>query len=102
MTIEQITNLINNKRVLASKKDILEVKNAFEVYSKLDDFNTYSLDSLCRVHGILMKDLIKNAGNLRHNKEISSATAIRDLKEAVSNVTLEKIGDKRLTKYRFI
>jgi len=66
MTVEQITDLINNKRVLATKKDILEVKNAIEVYSKLDDFDAYSLDSLCRVHGILMKGLIKNAGNLRH------------------------------------
>src|SRR4030043_1277726 len=42
MTVEQITDLINNKRVLAPKKDILEVKNAIEVYSKLDDFDAYS------------------------------------------------------------
>jgi Fic family protein len=28
LTIEQITDLINNKRVLAPRKDILEFKNA--------------------------------------------------------------------------
>jgi len=38
---------------------------------------------------------------LRHNKEISSATASRDLKEAVDQAILEKTGDKRLTKYKY-
>jgi Fic family protein len=66
MTIEQITDLINNKRVLAPQKDILEVKNAIEVYSRLNDFNVYNLDSLCKAHGILMNGLIENAGKLRH------------------------------------
>ena len=66
MTIEQITDLLNNKRVLAPQKDILEVKNAIEVYSMLNDFNAYKLDSLCKAHGILMNGLIKNAGKLRH------------------------------------
>ena len=66
MTIEQITDLLNNKRVLAPQKDILEVKNAIEVYSMLNDFNAYKLDSLCKAHGILMNGLIKNAGKFRH------------------------------------
>ena len=39
---------------------------------------------------------------LRHNKDISSATASRDLKDAVDNGILKKSGDKRLTKYQFI
>jgi predicted HTH transcriptional regulator len=38
---------------------------------------------------------------LRHNKEISSATASRDLKQAVDKSIIEKTGDKRLTKYKF-
>ena len=29
LTVKQITDLINNKRVLAPKKDILEVKNPY-------------------------------------------------------------------------
>ena len=65
LTIEQITDLINNKRVLAPKKDIQEVKNAINVYSILDDFDTYKLDSLCLAHGVLMKGLLDNAGSLR-------------------------------------
>jgi Fic family protein len=65
LTVEQITDLINNKRVLAPQKDILEVKNAIEVYSKINDFDTYKLKSLCKAHGILMKGLLDDAGQLR-------------------------------------
>jgi Fic family protein len=65
LTVEQITDLIDNKRVLAPQKDILEVKNAIELYSILNDFNAYELNSLCRAHGILMNSLIDNAGQFR-------------------------------------
>ena len=65
LTVEQITDLIENKRVLAPQKDIIEVKNAIVVYSSLNEFNTYQLKSLCKAHGILMKGLIENAGVLR-------------------------------------
>ena len=65
LTVEQITDLINNKRVLAPKKDILEVKNAIQVYSKMDTFDAYKLDSLCSAHKLLMTGLIENPGQLR-------------------------------------
>ncbi len=65
LTVEQITDLINNKRILAPKKDILEVKNAIKVYSILDKLDPYRLDSLCHAHRVLMDGLLDNAGNLR-------------------------------------
>lgn len=65
LTVEQITDLINNKRVLAPKKDIVEVKNAIQVYSKLDTFNTYKFDSLCKAHELLMNGLVDFPGQLR-------------------------------------
>lgn len=65
LTIEQITDLINNKRVLAPKKDILEVKNAIKVYSKLQEFKVYQLKSLCKAHRILMAGLVETPGQLR-------------------------------------
>lgn len=65
LTIEQITDLINNKRVLAPKKDILEVKNAIEVYSRLNVFKVYQLKSLCKAHGLLMEGLVDKPGQLR-------------------------------------
>jgi Fic family protein len=65
LTIEQITAIIENKRVIGSKKDILEVKNAIEVYDYLDQLNPYNFDSFCKAHGILMKGLIESSGKLR-------------------------------------
>lgn len=65
LTVEQITDIINNKRVLAPQKYIIEVKNAIELYSKLNEFNAYDIDSLCRAHGILMNTLNENAGQFR-------------------------------------
>jgi Fic family protein len=65
LTLKQITDLINNKRVIAPKKDILEVKNAIEVYNSLKEFKVYQLKSLCKAHGILMEGLVDAPGKLR-------------------------------------
>lgn len=65
MTVEQVTALINNKRVLAPEKDILEVKNAIATYEQIDSFKPYSLKSLLKAHKLLMNGLVNNAGNLR-------------------------------------
>lgn len=65
LTVEQITAIVENKRVIGSKKDILEVKNAIAVYDYLDKLNPYSFDSFCEAHGILMNGLIESAGRLR-------------------------------------
>ncbi len=42
LTIEQITAIVENKRVIGPKKDILEVKNAIAVYDYLDKLNPHS------------------------------------------------------------
>ena len=65
LTVEQITDLIENKRVLAPSKDILEVKNAIKVYSILNNLDVYQLDSLCSAHAILMDGLIDQPGQIR-------------------------------------
>lgn len=65
LTIDQITDLLDDKRVLAPQKDILEVKNAITVYDRISEFDVYSLKSLCLAHGILMKNLVNNPGKLR-------------------------------------
>ncbi|SEI02962.1 Fic family protein, partial [Paenimyroides aquimaris] len=65
LTEEQITALLNNKKVLAPKKDITEVQNAINLYNKLNEFNPYLLKDLEKAHKILMNGLIDNAGKLR-------------------------------------
>ncbi|WP_418514097.1 Fic family protein [Corallibacter sp.] len=65
LTEEQITALLENKRVIAPQKDILEVQNAIQVYDQLQKFNPNSIKDLEKAHGVLMQGLIENAGKLR-------------------------------------
>jgi len=65
LSIEQITAILENKKVIAPKKDILEVKNAIVVYDRLKEYKPFSLTSFCKAHEILMKGLIDNPGKIR-------------------------------------
>lgn len=65
LTKEQITALLNNKRVLAPQKDIVEVNNAIKVYEQFDSFEPTKLKDLKKAHKILMKSLVDDAGKLR-------------------------------------
>jgi len=62
---EQITALLENKRVIAPKKDILEVQNAIKVYEQLHKYDPFQLTDLNKAHSVLMNGLIENAGKLR-------------------------------------
>jgi len=65
LSVEQVTDLLNERRVLAPVKDILEVKNAIRVYTELDKLKPYSLPSFLSAHKTLMKGLIPSAGKFR-------------------------------------
>lgn len=65
LTEEQITALLDNKRVLAPEKDIVEVQNAIKVYEQLHRLNPNKLKDLEKAHSILMSGLIGTAGKLR-------------------------------------
>jgi len=65
LSLEQVTAILDNKKVVAPKKDILEVKNAIKAYENLDSYYHTSLTSFCRAHRTLMNGLIENAGKIR-------------------------------------
>ena len=65
LSVEQVTAVIDGKRVLAPPKDIEEVKNAFEIYELLDTLNPYSVTDLLKAHGVLMRGLIQDSGAFR-------------------------------------
>jgi len=65
LSLDQVTAIIDNKRIVAPKKDILEVKNAIKAYDSISDFNPTSLTSFCKAHAIMMEGLIDNPGKIR-------------------------------------
>ena len=65
LSIEQITKIVNGKRVLGLPKDICEVTNAFEAYEQLLKMNPYSQSDMLKIHKILMDNLTTEAGKFR-------------------------------------
>jgi len=65
LSLDQVTAILDNKRIIAPKKDILEVKNAIKAYENLDSYKHTSLTSFCKAHATLMNGLIENAGKIR-------------------------------------
>ena len=65
LTEEQITALLENKRVIGPKKDVVEVLNAIEIYENLDIYKLSNEKSFLKAHKGLMKDLIEDAGKYR-------------------------------------
>lgn len=65
LSLEQVTAVLNGKHVLAPPKDIAEVKNAFEIYERLDELDPYSVDDLLTAHGIMTRGLVDESGMFR-------------------------------------
>ena len=65
LTLEQVTAVLNGKQVLAPPKDIAEVKNAYEIYERLDELDPYSVDDLMTAHGIMTRGLVDESGMVR-------------------------------------
>ena len=65
LTLEQVTAVLNGKQVLAPPKDIAEVKNAYEIYERLEELDPYSVDDLLTAHGIMMRGLVEESGVFR-------------------------------------
>ena len=65
LSLEQVTAVLNGKHVLAPPKDIAEVKNAYEIYERLDELDPYSVDDLLTAHGIMTRGLVVESGMFR-------------------------------------
>lgn len=65
LTLDQVTAVLEGKKVLGPKKDILEVQNANNLYDATQKFDPYSVKALLKAHAILMNGLLEDAGKWR-------------------------------------
>jgi len=65
LTEDQITALIENKRVIAPKKDVVEVLNAINIYENIEKYHPKKESSFLKAHQDLMENLIEDAGKYR-------------------------------------
>lgn len=62
---EQISTLLEGRKVIGPKSQILEVKNAIKLYDQIDTLNPFKEADLLKAHKVLMYGLLPDSGNYR-------------------------------------
>lgn len=65
LSLEQVTAIFDNKRVIGPKKEILEVSNAISAYEEVSKWKASSEKDFRKAHSILMKSLLQHPGRYR-------------------------------------
>ena len=65
LTEEQVTAVLEGKRISAPRREIDEIMGAHAAYELLEKIDPYSLKDVLRVHAAMMKGLVDGAGALR-------------------------------------
>lgn len=87
LTEEQITALLENKRVIGPKKDVVEVLNAIDIYDNLEKYNPENERSFLKAHQNLMNNLVEKAGKYRNQSvEIVKGSKVEHLAPPYENV----------------
>ena len=65
LSLEQITAIIDGKRVLGNPNEIQEVQNSIQAYDLLLSLNPYKEKDLLKAHKLMMQDLVDRNGKYR-------------------------------------
>jgi len=65
LSLEEVTAVIEGKRVAVKQADIKEVKNAYDAYDRIMSFSPYSVSDFLRAHHFMTNDLVRESGRFR-------------------------------------
>jgi Fic family protein len=65
LTLGQVTDIIEGKRVLGLPHEIQEVKNAYQAYEHLLEFDPYKVKDFLKAHQLMTTQLVQEAGDFR-------------------------------------
>lgn len=65
LSLEQVTAIVDGKRVLGLPREIKEVTNAFAAYELLETVDPASITDLLKIHAVLMEALVDEVGCFR-------------------------------------
>ena len=65
LTLEQVTAIIDGRRILGNPVEIQEVKSAYTAYEMMLTLDPYSVDDLLKAHEAMMNELISENGRFR-------------------------------------
>ncbi len=69
LSLEQVTDVVDGKIVLGEQREIQEVKNAYDAYELISEIDPFSTDDLLKMHGIMTRYLLDDAGSYRRGGE---------------------------------
>lgn len=65
LSLEQVTAILDGKRILGNPNEIKEVQNAYEAYELMLRLDSSSVDDLLRAHRLMMHGLVPENGKFR-------------------------------------
>lgn len=65
LSLEEVTDVIEGKRVLGNPREIMEVKSAVKAYDMIDGLDPYSAEDVLRAHAEMMDGLVDSPGEFR-------------------------------------
>lgn len=65
LSLDQVTAILNGKRVLGNPNEIKEVQNAYEAYELMLSLDPSSIDDLLKAHRLMMNGLVPENGRFR-------------------------------------
>lgn len=65
LSVDQVTAVLEGKRVVGREKDVREILNVNDVYQRLDRWKASQRKSLLEAHARLMRGLVPDAGRFR-------------------------------------
>jgi len=65
LTLEQVTAVIEGKRVLGQPREIQEVRNAFATYEAMENWDASTEKDLLAAHELLMRGMVDETGRYR-------------------------------------
>ena len=65
LSLDQVTAILDGKRVLGNPNEIKEVQNAYEAYELMLQLNPASVDDLLKAHKLMMNGLVPENGRFR-------------------------------------
>ena len=87
LSIDQITALVDNQKVIGPEKDVKEVLNAIKVYNNIGNYDPYKEKSFLKAHQALMDGLMSNPGKYRTSGVgIVKGQEVKHLAPPASNV----------------
>ena len=65
LTLDEVTAVIEGKRIAGKQTEIKEVKNAYEAYDKIMTFDPYSVGDFLKAHKLMTEGLLEESGRFR-------------------------------------